>query len=115
MKLFYLGLMVILLNGMWVVHCESKSGLSETMIQPARYKSRVLRISVFYDDTYDHMEDIIKYSVDIVNRQIQPVDHFEFEITLNKVDNSNSFRLSRICKYFDRSDFLIGDIKGILE
>jgi hypothetical protein len=92
MKLVYLVFMIILCSK----YCEcDRTSIKDQLIQ-TRYNSRVFRISVFYDDTYDHAEDITKYSVDIINRQIQPVGSFEFDITLNKVEESNGYRLSRI-------------------
>lgn len=59
----------------------------------------VLRISVFYDDSYSHIEDITTYTTEIINRQLHMLGAFEFETILNKVDNKNSYHLSKLRKY----------------
>ena len=62
-------------------------------------RRKVLRISVLYDDSYSNIEDITTYTAEIINRQLSVHGAFEFETILNKVNNKNSYRLSRLRKY----------------
>ena len=45
------------------------------------------------------LEDLVSYSVDIVNRVLKS-SQFQFEYTINKVDDFNSYKLTKICKLF---------------
>ena len=52
---------------------------------------------VFYDETYEDVEDLVTYSHDIIDRNLKR-SNFRFEYTINKVYQNSSFKLTKLCK-----------------
>ncbi len=60
-----------------------------------RREKRIFLISIFYDDTYDNVQDLTSYSSDIIGRQLKRSD-FRFEYTLNRIYQNSSFKLTKL-------------------
>ena len=62
----------------------------------SRREKKIFKISVFFDDYYENVEDFSSHSVDVINR-ILKASSFQFEYSINKAEKNNSYRLTRIC------------------
>ncbi len=57
----------------------------------------LIKQGVFYDDTYENIEDIVSYSVKIVNMNLKN-STFSFDYSIIKVEDYNAYTLTKICK-----------------
>jgi len=57
---------------------------------------------VFYDETYDNVEDIVSHSVKLVNMNLKNIT-FSFEYSIVKVENYNSYKLTKMRKFAEIS------------
>ena len=62
-----------------------------------KQERHVFKITVYYDDSYDNVEDLVSYSVDSVNR-LHRSSNFQFEFKLNKVYKNDGYALVKISK-----------------
>ncbi|CAF0769509.1 unnamed protein product [Brachionus calyciflorus] len=60
----------------------------------ARREQKIFKISVFYDDSFENIEDLISYSVDSVNRVFRQ-SRFQFEYSAFKVEKTKTFKLTK--------------------
>lgn len=54
---------------------------------------RPLFEAVYYDETYSNVEDLVSYSVDVINRLLKQ-STFQFEYSITKASNPNSYKLT---------------------
>lgn len=52
---------------------------------------------MYYDDTYDNVEEIVSYSIESINRLLK-TNQFQLEYSINKVDKNGSYKLVKTCK-----------------
>ena len=62
-----------------------------------RRDKRIYMVSIFYDDTYENIEDLTQYSVEIIERNLRRSD-FRFEYTIHRVYQNSSFKLTKLRK-----------------
>jgi glutamate receptor, ionotropic kainate 2 len=56
------------------------------------------RISIFYDEKYENMEDLVAYTIE-ANNHLNRKNSFQFEYTITRVKDSNAYKLTeQLCK-----------------
>jgi hypothetical protein len=63
-----------------------------------RKEKYYFKISIFYDNMSDNIQDETAYSVDIINR-ILKTTKFQFEYSIHKVEEFDSYHLTKLCQY----------------
>ena len=61
---------------------------------------------IFYDETYENVEDLASYSSEVIGRNLRKSD-FQFEYTISRVYQNSSFKLTKLCMYKLIKNFVI--------
>lgn len=51
---------------------------------------------IFYDDTFEYVEDFVAYNAEIIKDMILQNNTFKFEYSINKIKNSEMVKLSKL-------------------